>query len=143
MRIILKTFLIPILFIITIILLQSNLYSTSYSTDFNGKWTSVDEDISIDLDLFQSGDELTGYHCSVTKHAQRIDCALESDGTGYSIEGFVKGNQADVTFLSTYCMKYGKAKIVMHGDYLFWEVTEFPNGEFYLPLTAILERAVN
>ncbi|MBC8486534.1 MAG: hypothetical protein ISS16_03505 [Ignavibacteria bacterium] len=123
-----------------IVFFQMNLYPNSYFTSFQGKWTSVDEDISLDLDLFQTGDELTGYHCSVTKHAQRIDCALESDDMGYSIDGIVKGNQANVTFLSTYCMKYGKAKIVMHGDYLYWEVTEFPDGEFWLPLSAILKR---
>jgi len=140
MRIILKTFLMSFLFIIIITLLQNNLYSTSYRTDFNGKWTSVDDDISLDLDLFQTGDELTGYHCSVTKNAQRIDCALESDSMGFSIEGLVKGNAAEVTFFSTYCNEYGKARIVKCGDYLFWEVTEFPNGEFCIPLTAILER---
>jgi len=123
-----------------IIYFQATVYPNSDFTSFQGKWTSVDEDLSLDLDLFQTGDELTGYHCSVTKHAQRIDCALESDNMGYSIEGIVKGNQADVTFLSTYCMKYGKAKIVMHGDYLYWEVTEFPDGEFWLPLSAVLRR---
>ena len=116
------------------------MYPNPVFVSFHGKWTSVDEDISLDLELFQTGDELTGYHCSVTKHAQRIDCALESDDMGYSIEGFIKGNQADITFLSTYCMKYGKAKIVMHGEYLYWEVTEFPDGEFWLPLSAILKR---
>jgi hypothetical protein len=123
-----------------IVFFQATVYPNSDFADFQGKWTSVDEDISLDLDLFQTGDELTGYHCSVTKHAQRIDCFLESDNMGYSIDGIVKGNQADVTFLSTYCMKYGKAKIVMHGDYLYWEVTEFPDGEFWLPLSAILKR---
>lgn len=133
-KILFQTFLLIVFFIF----FSMNLYPNSYSEDFQGKWTSVDEDIS--LDLFQTGDELTGYHCSVTKHAQRIDCALESDDMGYSIDGIVKGNQANVTFLSTYCMKYGKAKIVMHGDYLYWEVTEFPDGEFWLPLSAILKR---
>ena len=132
--------------IISVILfafLQTNLFSHPLSTDFEGKWTSVDENISLDLDLFQKGEDVEGYHCSVTKHAQRIDCRLESDGLGFSVEGTVKGNIAEVTFLSTYCNEYGKVRIVKCGDYLFWEVTEFPEGEFYLPLTAILERVAN
>ena len=129
-----------LLFFLLNLFLHVNAYPNSDFTYFQSKWTSVDDDISLDLDLFQTGDELTGYHCSVTKNAQRIDCALESDDMGYSIEGFIKGNQADITFLSTYCMKYGKAKIVMHGDYLYWKVTEFPDGEFWLPLSALLKR---
>jgi hypothetical protein len=124
-------------------LFQTSLYSSSFFTDFAGKWTSVDEKTSLDLDLFQTGEEIEGYHCSVTKHAQRIDCCLKSDEMGYSIEGVLRGNTAEVTFLSTYCMKYGKAKIVKHGDYLYWEVTEFPDGEFWLPLSAILEQVKN
>lgn len=133
------------LFLITVfcVFSQSTLYPKAFSTDFGGKWTSVDEKIFLDLDLFQTGEEIEGYHCSVTKHAQRIDCRLESDDLGFSIEGSVKGNKADVTFFSTYCNEYGKAKIVKCGDYLYWEVTEFPEGEFYLPLNAILKRVEN
>jgi len=137
MKTVVKILLLSFLFIVYF---QATVYPNPDFVSFQGKWTSVDEDISLDLELFQTGDELTGYHCSVTKHAQRIDCALESDDMGYSIEGFIKGNQADITFLSTYCMKYVKAKIVMHGDYLYWEVTEIPDGEFWLPLSAILKR---
>ena len=129
-----------IISVILLAFLQTSLFSHPLSTDFEGKWTSVDENISLDLDLFQKGEDVEGYHCSVTKHAQRIDCRLESDNMGFSIKGSVKGNVAEVTFLSTYCDEYGKARIVKCGDYLFWEVTEFPEGEFYLPLTAILER---
>lgn len=143
MNTIVKVFLFSFLSLALSGLLQTSLYSNSFFTDFEGKWTSVDENISLDLDLFQKGEDVEGYHCSVTKHAQRIDCRLESDNMGFSIEGLVKGNVADVTFLSTYCNEYGKARIVKCGDYLFWEVTKFPDGEFYLPLTAILERVVN
>ena len=133
--------LLPVIFVtILFVLSQDNLYSNSFITDFEGKWTSVDENISLDLDLFQTGEEIEGYHCSVTKHAQRIDCRLESDGLGFSIQGSVGGNIAEVTFLSTYCNENGKAKIVKCGDYLYWEITEYPDGEFYLPLTVILER---
>jgi len=140
MKTIVKVFLFSFLSLALTVLFQTSLYSNSFYTDFEGKWTSVDENISLDLDLFQTGEEIEGYHCSVTKHAQRIDCRLESDGMGFSIEGVVKGNIAEVTFLSTYCNEYGKAKIVKCGDYLYWEVTEFPDREFYLPLTAILEK---
>lgn len=137
MKTVVKILLLSFLFVVYF---RATVYPNPDFISFQGKWISVDENISLDLDLFQTGDELTGYHCSVTKHAQRIDCALESDDMGYSIEGFIKGNQADITFLSTYCMKYGKAKIVMHEDYIYWEVTEFPDGEFWLPLSAILKR---
>jgi hypothetical protein len=140
MKTIVKVFLFSFLSLALIGLFQNSLYSNSSFTDFEGKWVSVDENISLDLDLFQTGEEIEGYHCSVTKHAQRIDCRLESDYMGFSIEGVVNGNKADVTFFSTYCNEYGKAKIVKCGDYLCWEVTEFPDGEFWLPLTAILKR---
>ena len=140
MNTIVKVFLFFFLFLALSGLFQTSLYSNSFITDFEGKWTSVDENISLDLDLFQTGEDVEGYHCSVTKHAQRIDCRLESDNLGYSIIGTVKGNIAEVTFLSTYCNDYGSAKIVKCGDYLYWEITEYPDGEFYLPLTVILER---
>ncbi len=108
--------------------------------DFQGSWVDKTEgELSFSLDLQQEGTTLTGYHCGMTKDASRIDCSLE--GEDFTIVGTIKGNTAKVKFTSAYSGQIGMAKITHDGEHLFWEITAFPNGTYYLPDRATLTKA--
>jgi hypothetical protein len=122
-------------FVIFLLLLSS----PSYADDgFGGKWSSVSDTISLDLTLSQNGDSITGYHCSVTANANRIDCSTDGNVFGITLRGTIKGNSINVTFMSTYSMKTGEAVITKKGKYLIWKITKAPDGEFYIPMEATL-----
>ncbi len=111
------------------------------AADFHGDWSAgEDTELSFGLDLRQDGASIIGYHCGTTKDASRIDCSIVGDET--TIEGSATENRAEVRFTSAYSGAVGTARLTLQaGDTLLWEITEFPDGEFYLPAKAILTRS--
>ena len=117
-----------------------NVAVAAETANFQGSWTQKDEgSLSFDLDLRQEGNNLTGHHCGTTKNANRVDCSLEDEKA--TIVGTITGNTAKVKFTSAYSGQMGMAKITLDGDNLLWEVTAFPNGEYYLPDKAVMVKA--
>lgn len=111
--------------------------ATPPPTDFQGAWSAQGlKDLDFSLDLQQDGATLTGYHCGTTANASRIDCSLP--GEDITIEGTITGDIAKVKFTSAYSGQIGKARITRQGDTLLWEITAFPNGQYYLPDVATL-----
>lgn len=111
--------------------------ATPPPADFQGVWSAKDgKDLEFSLDLQQDGATLTGYHCGTTPDASRIDCS--QPGEKATIEGTITGDVARVKFISAYSGQIGKARLTRQGDTLLWEITAFPNGQYYLPDTATL-----
>lgn len=107
--------------------------------DFQGSWSDESgRELFFSLELFQDGTILTGYHCGTTQNASRVDCSME--GEDLTIAGTVTGQTANVKFTSAYSGQIGMAKLTREGDTLVWEITAFPNGEYYLPDNATLTR---
>ncbi len=118
---------------------------------FEGKWQwEGDEGASFTLALREPAPGLlTGYHCSVTSNARRIDCSTEGDEVmdqGATIQGTIAGTSATLTFKSTYGLDSkgdpvtGKARIVRVGDSLAWRIIGETTGEHWLPYTVRLGR---
>ncbi|MFH1287030.1 MAG: hypothetical protein ABII02_04770 [Candidatus Magasanikbacteria bacterium] len=56
---------------------------------FEGMWSGEAGGISFTAELYEGDGVLTGYHCGLTENANRIDCCLEGDLNGPSIDGFI------------------------------------------------------
>ncbi len=111
------------------------------AADFQGDWVAgEDTELSFSLDLRVDGEKLSGYHCGTTENAARIDCGIEGDDM--TIAGSVAENRAEVQFTSAYSGEAGRARLTLRADdTLLWEITSFPDGEYYLPEKAVLTRS--
>ena len=126
-------------FIITLLL--GILCVSAYAQEpanFRGVWDMEETGgLSFGLELSQDGNELSGHHCGITDNADRVDCSLAGEDAP-SITGSIQGNVAKVRFTSAYSGQIGMAKLTLSNDSLLWEITAYPNGEYYLPDQAVL-----
>jgi len=101
--------------------------------DFTGYWEDAASAFS--LDLTQNGEHLQGSHVVVAQQGNKID-SLDN-----SIQGNVQGNTAVVQFQSSFTTNIGTAQITfIDTNTIFWEVTNPPGGEYYLPNESTLVR---
>lgn len=112
------------------------------ATDFSGWWEGIndqegDSSSKFVLTLKQENNKIYGYHDNIAYNPKNDSYMQESVSEleeAPSIEGTVSGNVAIITIKSPYNDTPGKAKITYNGDNtITWEITEKPNGDFYLP----------
>jgi len=108
--------------------------------NLNGTWHVDTATSSFDLFLTQMGKTLSGSHCSVQQKGGKIDCGL--DETDISIAGTVKDTALiTVTFTSFFANMKGTATIKkIDAKTIEWKIVKQPQGEFYIPLKAILTK---
>jgi len=133
----------PYYLLLVIIFFVVSFNATAQTNDtiktFTGLWSNAKEDLMFTLDLFQVGDSIKGYHCGITRNANRIDCSQEGEVYGFTITGTVDGNVAYVNFKSTYSNATGEAIITRYKDFIHWKIVSNTEGEFYLPMDEILK----
>jgi len=107
-------------------------------------------DISERTEMGEDGVErriIEGYHCAVTQNANRIDCALESDGAGFSVNGVVADDDPSMAVL-TITSHYGESVAIIgtlkaddrDPNKVHWEITGAGEGEHYIPEKATITR---
>lgn len=128
-------------FLVTLLLV--GMVSFAYAQEpahFQGVWNMEDTGgLAFGLELYQDGETLSGHLCGMTTNASRIDCSLAGEDE-ISITGSIRGNVAKVRFTSAYSGQVGMAKLTLQEDSLLWEITAYPNGEYYLPDQAVLTK---
>ncbi|MBP2198261.1 hypothetical protein [Pantoea cypripedii] len=83
------------------------------------------------LNISQSGEELVGRYCYVTRNGNRIDCP---DDNVSNMKGVVKDDKATVEFDSSFGGKGGVAELVLEKNDLTWHLISDPKGgDFYAP----------
>ena len=106
-------------------------YQPGFSLD--GHWE--DTGTGFMLDLRQDWKNVYGQHSIVAQGGNKID-ALEA-----SINGSLQGKVATVQFQSSFAANPGTAKITyIDVNTIQWEITDPPQGEYYLPEKATLTR---
>lgn len=144
---------IPVLAVVALLIIGGGvfLYSQNQKSNLEGSWYweevlmyADDEtkqeffyDLSVDLKI--SGDEVTGQWFSTWRNASRINGCADSD---VCLRGTVKGNAAVVDFDWTYDDKSGVTELLYDPatDTLRWRITKEPEGEYFAPEEAVLER---
>lgn len=108
--------------------------------NFSGKWHAEASSISFDLSIYQKGNSLSGFHCSVMNNGDKIDCVF--DETDLSLSGIVGDSLTVlVTFKSQASLKTGTAKISKLNDTTIrWRIIRKPNGLFHIPEEITLKR---
>ncbi len=123
------------------------------TSKFSGEWRWEGEEGAVfTLSLRENGPALSGFHCSVTSNARRVDCRNPDDPVTEikeTIQGRVNGRNAAVTFQSTYGLDKkgdpveGRARIIRSGDSLIWRIVGETTGEHWLPYNVTLKRDRN
>lgn len=109
--------------------------------DYSGtwEWRNNNDSSSFEIELIQDGGIVAGTHCGVFNNGDKLDCELFDK----SIVGKLSGDSVIITFISAFCMKKGTAvlkKPVSGSSEIVWKIIKEPEGEYYLPLEAILEK---
>lgn len=100
---------------------------------FTGNWSWENQGAAFRLDLIQRGNTVEGAYTATTRNATRVDADS-------SIRGTVRGNTANVHFVSAYGGNRGTARITRVGSSLRWQVTSEGVGGYYAPRRATLRR---
>ena len=106
-----------------------------YKADFSldGQW--VDPVTGFTLNLYQDWKSIYGNHVMVTQDRNKID------SLDVSINGMLNGQTATVQFQSSFSMDPGTAQITyLDVNTIQWKIIEPPDGEYYLPFEATLNR---
>lgn len=108
--------------------------------DFVGVWEFIDNPENADIpngiytiEIEKEKNQLIGKYCAIAQKGNRIDCSPEDD---YNLAIKFIDNHLEVTFYSFYGAEGGKARIELKDKLLFWEITERPKGDFYIPAKA-------
>ncbi len=106
-------------------------YEATFSLD--GHWEDTQDNFQ--LDLTQQWKVIGGRHVVVAQNGGKIDSIEDS------IRGMVDATGATITFQSSYTDQPGTARItVIDANTIHWQITQAPEGEFYLPDEATLVR---
>lgn len=73
------------------------LFSSSSMACMTGRWEQIGKSNSFTMDLFQTGNHVTGKYCFITNNGNRIDFA-EKDDDDDNVHGDVKDGVADINF---------------------------------------------
>ncbi len=106
-----------------------------YKADFSldGQW--VDPVTGFTLNLYQDWKSIYGNHVMVTQDGNKIDSLDDS------INGMLNGQTATVQFQSSFSADPGTAQITyLDVNTIQWTIIDPPDGEFYLPFEATLNR---
>ncbi|MEG3128747.1 hypothetical protein SC171_13545 [Pantoea cypripedii] len=126
-------------FFLSVTIAISVIFSTSLyaSGDFSGQWSGAENNkdgtvySTLTLKIKQSGDNLVGRYCYVTRNGNRIDCP---DDNVSNMKGVVKDDKATVEFDSSFGGKGGVAELVLEKNDLTWHLISDPKGgDFYAP----------
>lgn len=114
--------------------------------DFSGAWKFQNDEkkpppqgqsklLIFSLEISRKGDEITGKYEYITYNATRIREGI--------IKGKIKGNTACLEFSNPeYNWEKGKASLIIMKNGLNWKMTESPQGEHFLPMTAVLKKVI-
>ena len=114
--------------------------------EFSGAWKFQNDEkkpppkgqnklLIFSLEISRKGDEITGKYEYITYNATRIREGI--------IKGKIKGNTASLEFSNPeYNWEKGKASLVIMKNGLNWKMTESPQGEHFLPVTAVLKKVI-
>lgn len=117
------------------------------SSDFSGAWKfTADEKkpppegqnqlLIFSLEITVKGDAITGKYEYITYNATRI-----REGV---IRGKIEGNKASLSFFNPeYKWEKGRASLSLGSNGLKWRMTEPPQGEHFLPGTAIMKKVIS
>lgn len=106
-----------------------------YKADFSldGQW--VDPVTGFTLNLYQDWKSIYGNHVMVAQDGNKID------SLDVSINGMLNGQTATVQFQSSFSTDQGTARITyLDVNTIQWKIIDPPDGEFYLPFEATLNR---
>ena len=106
-----------------------------YKADFSldGQW--VDPVTGFTLNLYQDWKSIYGNHVMVTQDGNKID------SLDVSINGMLNGQTVNVQFQSSFSTDPGTAQITyLDVNTIQWKIIDPPDGEFYLPFEATLNR---
>jgi hypothetical protein len=110
---------------------------------FLGSWEINDNNSSLwfgfNLNAHTPIDEVYGSYCAGTSNGDRIDCnPYDRD----SMIGKLVDDTIYITFVNDYGGGIGKATLKYNLDNtLTWTITQNPEGEFYIPENASMNRA--
>lgn len=109
---------------------------TDATGPFTGSWTlgGPQEGPGFSLDLYQRGSRLEGLYHAITRNASRLD-------TDSPIFGTVKDGVARVEWTSGYSGVRGSAVLRLTGKRLTWTIQGNPQGEYWAPQKATLQRS--
>jgi hypothetical protein len=102
---------------------------------FVGFWSSEDNDDqnTFSLRIWQSRDTLYGGYCSVVRDGEKIDCGIQYDDK-WDL-AFLITNPTESTFETAFrthfSETYGRVRLTLRGDTIFWRMLEAPSGEHY------------
>lgn len=98
-----------------------------------GHWEQIGKSNSFTMDLFQTGNHVTGKYCFITNNGDRIDCAENDDDD--NIHGDIKNGVADIKFESTFDGK-GTASAEIKNNKLIYTIkdkTPFTQANMSVP----------
>jgi hypothetical protein len=100
---------------------------------FTGSWSWENQGAQFSLDLIQRGNTVEGSYNATTTNARRVDADSAVSGT-------VRGNVANVRWISGYGNNHGTSRITRVGNSLRWQVLTDGVGGYYAPQRATLHR---
>lgn len=126
-------------FIFSFLIVFCAIFSNSiFALDnLSGQWSGEENNkdgtvySTLTLKIKQSGDNLVGRYCYVTRNGNRIDCP---DDNVSNMKGVIKNDKAVVEFDSSFGGKGGVAELVLEKNDLVWHLIKEPKGgDFYAP----------
>lgn len=101
-----------------------------------GHWEKMGKSNSFTMDLFQTGNHVTGKYCFITNNGNRIDCAeKDDDDDDDNVHGYVIDGVADIKFESTFAGE-GTASAEIKNNKLIYTIkdkTPFVQANMSLP----------
>ncbi len=117
-------------------------WQNSVSQDFNGTWRYSNNYISIEIELQQFGNNVTGTHCIIYGvSGDSIDCCEEGKS---SIHGNVTQNCVNATIESYYSGYFGEVNLILESNNsLVWKLIKMPKDVFFYPKSVTLTKDKN
>ncbi|MDO9260890.1 MAG: hypothetical protein Q7U08_02995 [Flavobacteriaceae bacterium] len=117
-----------------------------YGQNITGSWLwkSSNGKDTFELNLTpisRTSTSIEGSHCSVFQQGLKIDCVENLEEISINLT-MVSTNIYQGTIKSNYCYKNGTIKLIYDSntDVIQMELIDKPNGEFYIPNTAVFVR---
>ncbi len=115
---------------------------TNSVINLTGHWTWSDKTSSLELNLYQNGNDITGTYCAIAQSGNRIDCS-DDEPSKCLISGKLINNSAKLAFASCYSNRIDSATLTYNprNKRLKWEFTQTdPGMNIPVPTEAILTK---
>ncbi len=106
-------------------------------------WQAENGEAQMEITLSIEGSKYTGHHCSVFQNGDRIDCVDEDDPVSIRIQRTAE-NEFEGIIRSGYSTSEGKINLHFdpENETLLFELSEAPDGTYYLPKKGIFKSTV-